>query len=402
MLEQTPFLLVAGIMLCLFFIVGYACRRLRLPSVLAFIIIGILLSTLMNGDGKTLHTVAEIGIVLLFFLLGLEFPLRRMMEISKRVWPAGLLDIVLNLGVGLLIALIFGLSFAMALLIGAVVYASSSSITLKMLEEKKRLASPEAEFILALLIFEDLVAPILVSFLAGLHSGGDVTTQSLVILFAKILLITAGAILIGYFGFRKLGEFMEKHMETDLMPLLAVGIALGYAGLAMALGLSEVLGAFLAGVMLSETGRSKELDHLILPVRDITLPFFFFWFGTTITFGQGIPMAGLLVALVLWSIAGKVLVGFYGGRMYGLSPRASLRAGLSLVQRGEFSAIIAALAAPAWRTFSGIYILFTALVGLLMFNKAPKWSKWANERFFKTPPPPKTGDPSTVPVNRAS
>ncbi len=118
--EQWPLLLIGGTMLFLFFSVGYACRKIRLPSVLAFIIIGIVLSGVLNGEDKTLHSLAEIGIVLLFFLVGLEFPLRRMMEISKRVWPAGLLDIVLNLGVGLLIALVFGLSFTMALLIGAV------------------------------------------------------------------------------------------------------------------------------------------------------------------------------------------------------------------------------------------------------------------------------------------
>jgi CPA2 family monovalent cation:H+ antiporter-2 len=384
---------MGGLMLFLFFGLGIISHKARLPAVLLFIILGIVIGGLLSGQGKTLYQAAEIGIVLLFFLLGLEFPLKRMLEISKRIWPTGLLDLVLNLGVGFLIALAFGLHVTAAFLIGALAYASSSSITIKMLEEKKRLASPEAEFILALLIFEDLVAPILVSFLAGMYSGTEVTVQSLGLLLFKILALTVGAILVGYYGFRRLGTFMEKYLETDLMPLFAVAIAFGYAGLAVALGLSEVLGAFLAGVMLSETGRSKELEHLILPVRNITLPFFFFWFGTTISFGEGVPMAVLLVTLVLWSIVAKLLVGFYGGRRYGLSPRVALRAGLSLGQRGEFSAIIATLAPPQLRAFSGMYILSTALAGIYLFNKAPGWSRWMHQRYFS--PAPKHGAASS-------
>lgn len=383
--EYWPFLLVGGVMLFTFFSLGILSHKIKLPAVLAFIVLGTALGGLV-GDHETLHRVAEIGIVLLFFLLGLEFPLNRMVDVSRRIWPAGLLDIVLNLGVGFLIALAFGLSLTLAFLIGAVAYASSSSITIKMLEDKKRLANPEAEFILALLIFEDLVAPILVSFLAGIHSGADISTLGLGLLLLKIVGVTAGAILIGYFGFRKMGAFVEKHMETDLMPLFAVGLAFCYAGLAMILGLSEALGAFLAGVMLSETGRAKELDHLVLPLRDITLPFFFFWFGTTIAIREGVPLVALLVVLALWSVFAKLLVGFYGGRLYGLTPRGAVRAGLSLGQRGEFSAIIATMAPPQLRVFSGIYILVTAVVGIVFFNRAPKWAKWVDQRYFNPPP----------------
>ncbi|ACA59374.1 cation:proton antiporter [Candidatus Desulforudis audaxviator] len=385
--ESWPFLLVGGITLFLFFILGFASRKLKLPSVLGFILLGIALAGWLGKSGEALHYIAEIGIVLLFFILGLEFPLQRMRDISIRIWPAGLLDVVLNLGVGLLIALLFGLNLVTAILIGAVVYASSSSITLKMLEEKKRLASPEAEFILALLIFEDLVAPVLVSFLAGVYTGAEISFPSLGFLLVKILAITGGAILIALYGFRKLSVFVERYLEADFMPLFTIGIAFAYAGLAMWLGLSEVLGAFLAGVMLSETGRSKELEHLVMPVRNITLPFFFFWFGTTISLAEGIPMAGLLAVLAVWSLIAKVLVGFYGGKIYGLSPRASVRAGLSLGQRGEFSAIIATLAPPQLRAFCGIYILITAFAGIYMFNKAPKWARWVNDRFFCKPGP---------------
>ncbi|MFW6080520.1 MAG: cation:proton antiporter [Desulfosalsimonas sp.] len=318
--------------------------------------------------------------MLLFFILGLEFPLARMVSISRKIWPAGLLDVVLNMGGAIIIAMVFGLDFVSAFIIGSVAYATSSSITAKMLEEKKRLASPEAEFILALLIFEDLVAPVLVSFIAGMNAGETLSPVFTGTLVVKILLLVAGAIFIGHFGFRRLNQFVSRYIQHDFMPLLGVGVALAYAGLAISLGLSEILGAFLAGVMLSETGKSSELEHLILPVRDLTLPFFFFWFGTTIYFGEGVPYVPMMGVIVLWAVAGKILTALAGSRMFGLSPRASVRAGFSMVQRGEFSAIIASMAIPQLRVFSGIYIVITAFVGVFLFGRAADIASWYDRR----------------------
>ncbi|MEW5921198.1 MAG: cation:proton antiporter [Bacillota bacterium] len=374
MIETSlPLIFLAGIIVLIFFGTGLTSLKLEISSVLAFLLLGIGAGLIFDNLGGTLYYIAEIGIIFLFFVLGLEFPLRRMLSISRKIWPAGMLDVLLNFGVGFLIALLFGLDWLTALLIGGIVYASSSSITIKMLEEKKRLAAPESEFILALLIFEDLVAPIMVSVLLVLHAGSQVTLGSFGGVILKILIFLAGSILIGTLVFRKLEDFVERYLETDIMPLFAVGIALFYAGLAIYLGLSEVLGAFLAGVMLTETKRAKDMERLVLPLRDLVLPFFFFWFGSTIYVQEGLSLPGLLPALIAWSIGAKILVGVIGGRSYGLNRPRSLRAGLSLVQRGEFSAIIASLGLPHIRTFSGIYILCTAIIGMVFFNLAPRW-----------------------------
>jgi len=371
-------------MLCTFFAVSFASQKLRLPSVLVYIALGAVVSSFFFKN-ELVHIAAEIGIVLLFFILGLEFPLARMVAISRRIWPAGLIDVVLNLVGAMTLALLFGLDLFSAFVIGSVAYATSSSISAKMLDEYRRLANPEAEFILALLIFEDLVAPILVSFIAGIGGGDEISTLYMLALSAKIILLVLGAAFIGYFGFRRLNAFVGKYIETDFMPLLAVGLALGYAGLAMALGLSEILGAFMAGVMLSETGRASEIEHLLLPARDLVLPFFFFWFGTTIDFTQGIPLMGMMAALVLLAIAGKIVTAYTGGRLFGLSPKVSCRAAFSMVQRGEFSAIIASFAVPALRIFSGFYILITAFVGVYLFGRAPHIANWYHEKWVKRP-----------------
>jgi CPA2 family monovalent cation:H+ antiporter-2 len=172
-----------------------------------------------------------------------------------------------------------------------------------------------------------------------------------------------------------LTNFVAKHLDKDFMPLLAVGIALTYAGIALLLGVSEVLGAFLAGIMLSETGKSRDLEGIALPLRNLTLPFFFFWFGTTIALNQGLPLIGLMLAFLAWSVLGKALTAYFGGRMFGLNTRASMRAAFSMIQRGEFSAIIASWAAPQLRIFSGLYILLTASIGVFFFDRAPLIAK---------------------------
>lgn len=381
-LDNLPFLLLAGLILCGFFGISFTSQKLRLPSVLVYIVLGVAVSSLFRGN-VTIHAVAEIGIVILFFILGLEFPLEKMMAISRKIWPSGLLDVLLNLGGAMVLAMLFGLDALSALVIGSVAYATSSSISAKMLQEQKRLANPEAEFILALLIFEDLVAPLLVSFIAAIQIGNELSAGLIAFLMLKIMLLVTGAILLGHFGFKHLNKFVEKHLQKDFIPLMTAGIALLYAGVAIALGLSEILGAFLAGVMLSETGRSTELEHILLPIRDITLPFFFFWFGTTISLGEGITLVPLLVALVFWAAVGKIITAYAGSRLYGLSPKVSSRAGFSMVQRGEFSAIIASLASPQLKVFSGIYIVISAFAGVYLFQKAPALANWYYNRWCR-------------------
>jgi len=373
--ENIPFLLFAGLILCGFFIVSFASQKFRLPSVLIYIALGAAVSTFFH-DVEAIHRVAEIGIVLLFFILGLEFPLTRMIAISKKIWTAGLMDLALNLGGALAIAMIFALDFISAFIIGSAAYATSSSITAKMLEEKKRLANPEADFILALLIFEDLAAPVLVSFIAGVHGGQVISGMFMMVLLIKIMILVTGAVVMGHFGFTRLNQFISKYIQQDFMPLMAVGIALAYAGLAISLGLSEILGAFLAGVMLSETGRSSELEHLILPIRDLTLPFFFFWFGIGLYFREGVPFIPMMLVLVAWAVAGKIISVYTGGRLFGLSPKISCRAGFSMVQRGEFSAIIASMAIAQLQVFTGIYIMITAFIGVYLFGRAPAVANW--------------------------
>ncbi|WP_323741812.1 cation:proton antiporter [Salinibacillus xinjiangensis] len=368
---DLPSLLVAGLILLGIFWLGYLSLKIKFPNVILYILFGVLVADYLTHN-EILHFASEIGIVLLFFLLGLEFNVRRLAGIATKIWPAGLMDVVLNIGVVMLICSFFGLDLLTSFLIGGVAYATSSSITAKLLDDTGRMANRETEYILALLIFEDLVAPIVVAVLMGITSGDSFTTMDFLILIGKIIALTAGAIVLSKTLFKHFERFLHKIDDEDFKIALLIGLALSYGGLALLLGLSEVLGAFLAGMMLAEMHKIEKVEQTVHPIKDLMLPTFFIYFGTTIQLGDGVPMLGFLIILLVWSIIAKMLVGILGGRLYGLSKRLAFKAGLSICARGEFSVVIASLATGVMKIFAGVYIIIAAFIGMLLFGQASK------------------------------
>ena len=367
--------LFIGIILFVFFIANYIFQKLHIPPLLAYIFIGIFFAFFLTAELYNLiEHIGDIGIMLLFFLLGLHYPLKHLLNISRRIWKVGTMDVFLNFGVTFILAYLFGFDLFAALIIGGVAYASSSSITLKMLEDTKRDKTPEGEFKVGLLIFEEIVAPVMVSFLVGFGMEGEVSAEAIAGIGLRVVLLIMASIFIAVYGFRKLELFVDRYLSKDFMILFALALAFLAAGAAIYLDLSKLLGAFLAGMILSETRASSALDPYIEPLKNATLPFFFFWFGASIAFDAGIMSPGFLVILILWGLIAKVLVGFFGGRIYGLTWKGSLRAAFSLGQRGEFSVVIAALGDPLLKVFCGIYIVVTALIGVMTFHLAPEYA----------------------------
>lgn len=371
MLSDFPTLLGAGLVLLGIFYLGFLSIKINFPSVILYILFGVVLAGALHHN-EILHFASEIGIVLLFFILGLEFSITRLGAIAKKVWPSGLLDVFLSLGVSMLIALGFGMDLLSAFIVGGIAYATSSSITAKLLDDKSRMANTETEFMLAILIFEDLIAPIVIALLIGLSSGGSFEATDLFFIVGKVLGLAALAILLGRTVFKHFERLLDKIEDEDFKIALLIGIAVSFGGLALLLGLSEVLGAFLAGMMLAEISRIERVEHAIIPIRDLTLPAFFVYFGTSVELGDGLPMPLFLVVLLVWSIIAKILVGVIGGRWYGLSKKVSLRAGLSLCARGEFSVVIASIATGTVKVLGGLYVVMAAFIGMVLFDQAPK------------------------------
>ncbi|MFH0717451.1 cation:proton antiporter [Staphylococcus delphini] len=370
--------LLSGLLISLLFISAYLANRIKAPDIIIFLLIGIGLAFFVSHS-EILEFAAEVGIVLMFFMLGMEFPVNQLKKLALNIYKAGLLDLFLSFGVTVALLLVMKQPIEIALLLGGVVYATSSSITVKLLEKNNRMTTKDSNFILGLLVFEDIVSPLLVTIIASLFMSQALTATGLSLVLVKIIVLLAGAILIGQFIFRKLGTFVDKYVNEDFFILFMVGISLTYAGIAIQLDLSEVFGAFLAGIMLAEIRKTAMLQQTVRNLRDLLMPIFFINFGLSIELTAGISMVNVLIVLVVWSVLSKLIVGYVGGKQFGLNNVPALRAGLSFTQRGEFSMIIAAFASTQVKTLSGIFILISAIIGVTLFQFAPKIAK----RVFK-------------------
>lgn len=370
-----------GLILFALFVAAFVgIKLLKMPDIVIFILLGAALSfTDYFGDTDVFKVAGEIGLIVLFFLLGMKFTFRELGKKGKKVWKASLLDVVLGIGVTFAICMFFGYEMYTSLLIAGLVYATSSSITVKLLEHKNKLDNKESGFILSLLIFEDLITPILITVLIGL-SGEGFTGMDFVFIFLKIALLVAGALFIGKVVFNKAHDLITRFLDEDYFVLFVLGVAITYGGFALYLDLSEVIGAFLAGIMLAETSFRDKVEEVAMPVRNLFLPFFFLNFGITLEITNEVPALGLLIIIVIWSILSKILIGYLGGQWYGLNKREAFETGLTLTPRGEFSVIIAGLATGVVQIFSGMYILIAALIGMTLVQLAPKLSEWMKNK----------------------
>ncbi|WP_214823921.1 cation:proton antiporter [Exiguobacterium algae] len=363
---ELNIIVLLGLALILISMFSLMIERLYFPSILAFIAIGVGVGFFWSGN-EVFKVAGEIGIILLFFLLGLKFPLRELLERMRKVWKAGVLDVILSFGVSFGIALLFSLDFSRAFLIGAVLYATSSSISAKLLERHSEKHEDIKEFVLALLIFEDIFAPLLLTIAPFIIQEEPVAFSDIGKVFAGFLIFTA-LLLIGSNFVSKQQKFSKHLLLQDDASIGLIGLILSFAGIGMVFGLSEILGAFIAGIMLADIHDVRPLKRLTVPVRDLFLPIFFISFGISINLEKGVIVNTLFFVLIVWGVLSKWIVGRVGGRIYGLSRVQANEAGFSLSPRGEFSILFTALSNGAINLFVGLYIFVSAIIGIILFR----------------------------------
>ncbi|NYI04327.1 cation:proton antiporter [Allostreptomyces psammosilenae] len=307
---------------------------------------------------------AEIGVILLLLMLGLEYTAPELVDNLRTQYPSGIVDFLLNALPGALCALLLGWGPVAAAALAGVTWISSSGVIAKVLTDLGRLGNRETPVVLGVLVLEDLAMavylPILTTLMAGVGLlGGGVTLL--------ISLGTVGAVL--YLALRH-GRLISRAISTDNseMLLLAVfGLTLLVAGLAQQLQVSAAVGAFLVGIALS--GEVAEGAHSLLsPLRDLFAAFFFVFFGLSTDPATIPPVLLPALALAVVTALTKVATGWYAAGRAGVGPNGRLRAGGALVARGEFSIVIAGLAVgvePGLGPLATAYVLILVIVGPL-------------------------------------
>ena len=370
--QGVPVLLILGLITVSLFIAGYIGRLIKFPPILFYIVAGIILGNFIHED-KAIDVFSELGIVFLFFYLGLEFNLVRAADTAKRIWSVGLLDVFFNFGVIFALALLLGLHFFEALITAGVAYASSSAITTKIIVDNHRIANPETELILGLMVFEDIIAPILLAIISAVGLGGTLSPINVGIILLKVFMIFSITIAISIYFKNHISDFVDKFIEEEIFTLFSFGGLILFAGFTQFIGLSEALGAFLMGMIVSETGKSHDVEKVMFAIKDLAVAIFFFLFGASIKFSTDMNInIPLMIIIVIFSILGKFLTGFIGAFIYGLSKRKAVETGLMIINRGEFSIAMSKFSRPEFLPFIGIYVLIMSFIGILTAQYSPK------------------------------
>ena len=308
------------------------------------------------------HIGAEIGVLLLLFMLGLEYSGEELKRNLSAALPAGAADLILNFTPGLLTGFLLGWKPIASVLLGGITYISSSGVIAKILNELRRNGNPETPLVLSVLVIEDLAMAVYLPLVGVLLLGGGLAKIALSVAVALTAVILALVAAVRYGA--RLSQF-ASHESDEIILLTIFGTVLLIAGVAQRFQVSAAIGAFLVGIALS--GPIAEQSHRLLgPLRDLFAAIFFFFFGLEIDPAALVPVLPLALALGIVSAGTKALTGYWAARKAGIDKRGGLRAGLELTPRGEFSIVIAGLGAavePSLGPVSAAYVLFLALMG---------------------------------------
>ncbi|MFI6369496.1 cation:proton antiporter [Streptomyces sp. NPDC050546] len=309
---------------------------------------------------------AEIGVILLLLMLGLEYTAADLVSNLRTHYQAGVVDAVLNALPGAALALLLGWGPVAAVVLAGVTWVSSSGVIAKVLGDLGRLGNRETPAILSILVLEDLsmavYLPIVTALLAGVGLAAGAVTLAIALGVATVVLVLAVR-----YG-RHVSRFVSSDDPEKLL-LVVLGVTLVVSGLAQQLQVSAAVGAFLVGIALS--GEVAEgATSLLAPLRDLFAAVFFVFFGLH-TDPASIPPV-LLPALALAAVttATKIATGYWAARRAGIGPKGRWRAGGTLVARGEFSIVIAGLAVtagiePSLGPLATAYVLILVLLGPL-------------------------------------
>jgi CPA2 family monovalent cation:H+ antiporter-2 len=367
-----------------------AGRRIGLPTIPLFMLAGVILGPNTPGlalvdDPHSLELLAALGLVLLLFHLGLEFSLRDLVAGGVSLVTVGAISLALNLGSGLAFGFGLGWGSREALVIAGAVGISSSAIVTKLLTELHRLANPESRVILGIIVVEDVFLALYLALLQPVigdaHGIAEAIGQFAMAL--GFLLVLTG---VARYGARLVGRVIATP-DDELLTVCFLGLAVLTAGVAEELGISDAIGAFMVGLVLAESAVAPRIERLVLPLRDAFAAVFFFAFGLTIDPSDARAVVVPVLIAVVLAIIVNIAAGLIVARMRGFGRVQAANIGLTILGRGEFSLILATLAAEAdldarIGPFVGFYVLVLAVIGPIMASRSRALSRLLPNRLF--------------------
>ena len=367
---------IIGLYFIVIFLAIYALERLRVPNILGFLALGLLNQYLGRylvplPLTEAFPLIGELAVWLLFFFIGLEYSPEALARMGRSLWKPGLIDFGINFLVPLLLLSALRYPLSQALVLSAALYPSSTVIVARLLSDTRRLASSEAELLIGVLIFEDVVGILLLTFLGG-AGHTESSLYSILALVGSFLIVVGVFMLLSRWGLHLIGRLLTPLAGNELVVFLVVGLVLGVGALGHAIGLSGALLTFLLGVLIPEENPFYETaTRTLVPFKELAVGLFFFAIPSTMALTQ-VPALPVL-SLSFLGMGLKAISTYMGAWVYGLGPRGRYRAALSFLPKGEFSLLFAQLGQAVSGVIVGMVVV-SSVVGTVLFMRAERLS----------------------------
>jgi CPA2 family monovalent cation:H+ antiporter-2 len=361
-MPHDTFVTDLAIIMILAGIVTLAFFKIRQPLIIGYLFAGMLIGPLSplwtsflseNGSSTSAGTIgllsdisalnlfAEIGVILLLFVIGIEFPFAKIRSIGKVAIGVGTLGLFMTLGIVFFVCTSMGLAFMDSLFLAAALSISSTAIIVKVLEESGKIKKESSILVLGILIVEDVIAVILIASLESIALVGNVSIEGII-----AVVVVAGILIVGTFtvGIRTIPKLIDKVATAEnreILLLSVLGVCFGYALLANIVGLSVAIGAFLAGVIVAESKSAEVSKILSSPIKDMFVAIFFVSVGALMDVSQLENYIFVAIALIVVALSMKFGGNLLGNFIFRQERGKSLRSAFTLAApRGEFSIVI--------------------------------------------------------------
>ena len=323
---------------------GALIKRIRYPPVLGFILIGIAIGPFgfkAITNIELVDLLAEFGIVILLFVVGLEFSINKLREVGSTALIIGLIEQSIMFFIGFIIGFLLGWNITESLYLAGILAISSTAITLKLLKDVGIMQTKEATTVIGTLIIEDLTAILILVILSNIVRSGTTGIFEVSITAAQTIAFFIITLAVGLKVVPKIIDAVDR-LDIDEAPFLtALALGFGLAFLANYLGLSTAIGAFLMGMMIASAPKADAITNKILPLRDFFGTIFFVSIGMLINISLFPEYAWVSLPIIIVAIAGKFIGNFLGAFLSGHSREGATTIGIVMIPRGEFSFIIA-------------------------------------------------------------
>ncbi len=400
-LPHTDFVTDLAIIMILAAIVTLAFFRIRQPLIIGYLFAGMLIGPLsplwawllpeggppgaeiggvgVLSDISSLNLFADIGVILLLFVIGIEFPYAKIRSIGRVAIGIGTLGLFITLGAVFYAANLLGLNFMDSLFISAALSISSTAIIVKILSDLGRIKKESSILVLGILIVEDVIAVILISSLQSIGLVGTVSIESVVVVVAVAAGLIIGTFTIATKIIPPLIDRVASAENKEILLLSVLGVCFGYALLANIVGLSVAIGAFLAGVLVAESKSAEVSKILSSPIKDMFVAIFFVSVGALMDVSQLQNYIFIALALIAVAMGMKFGGNMLGNFVFRQPRRKSLRSAFTLAApRGEFSIVIVKTGVDLGVVSSflfpmiGIITIISAFISPFLFRAADK------------------------------